>query len=543
MAGLFASKTSQLDVVPQRPKSGRISALIRAFVEGYKLASTSSRQTCQQSTSFHSAIVESSASTIRRLQTSSSNSERCISKQISFESTSSYATSTDSSCLEPVREQMPVLDPSVSVANSLAVTIETTATSPPIDHVEICATSDGIEFFACPVAPSLSFSDLSNSTLSSALLNVLPAAFHGGTDSCMGAVTNAFIVSAELYHQSATPGNSTADSSPVKSTYEELIGDEVSSTSSNPVSTDDMDMSTVPASHVSDADEAEIVTSPVTRWDLFKSQNWTGMLSSDSSSSSLGDLALTADDVTDTNPVDEEPEISPSTPSDHLVCPSFGMAGCFLMAHVYASFTTEHGAYYYAAPVERLEAPSAESRPRTQLTVILEEEEPEEPRTRGNSSGAVHCLSDNITSSCPATEEQVTKETINDTSSAAWESGIEREEYSTTPSSADLFVMRVFRKATPLARHSPMEMSLTDMLPFSIIPEEEVDSCDHIVPASARHNSLLAVDSESFEYAQYSLSSENSADSGLGDDARDPSSLVRPVASICQGFSRAKSLD
>lgn len=559
MAGLFSTSGRQASTVsylspspsaemlmcvghqkPRQSKSGKMLALIDAFVRGFNLGANSSRRTSHSSAVSASNPTGTVAATISEADFHPTIPGSCISKQTSFESTSTYATSTGSSCPASVTEGSTFLEANIACVKPLSVhqSVESssfsTVTSAHVEFVNSSATSDAdVNSVAC-VAGSESFSNLFSSASSSSMLEETPSSAFGNDSAIVTRVlaiarsVNIVIPdrcpsahgctalescdtpsSAESCH-STYQGSSSEDTSLIDLTPGDLADYGTIPVSSDLVSNVQTDSS--PDAQTPNVPEAEIPAPVENRWDRIQSQVWMGLVSSGSSSSSLGDLALTVDDVAATNPIPNEPESCSSPPcgdpeiaeeeclpepeydySQQL--PSFGMAGHILMTHVFVPYTS-YNTTYYAAPVL---STSCDSWSPTQLTVIIEEDEPDETFHHREEEDTTNLSRPNTVdnSGCPTSavifaSKQGPAEPLVNKESAITEPFTHRDGHQTTSTA---------RGETSLRQYKHIELECKDVQTIEAVAEDKQPSNGGL-DASSSHDSSLAGDSDKFEYAQ-----------------------------------------
>jgi hypothetical protein len=512
-------------------------ALIDAFVRGFKLGVNSSRRISHSSAASASTAAGPVAATISETDSHSTIPGSCISKQISFESTSTYATSTGSSCLASVTEGSPFLEANIACVKPLSThqSSDQRHIAPvDIESVNVGATSDAETTTVPVVAVSDSFSNLFSSASSSSMMEEAPSSVFGDDspivtrvltiarsvnivipDSCPSAHKCTVLEScdtsssAESCH-STYQGSTSEDTSLIDSTPGDLADYGTIPVSSDLVS--NVEIEYPPDAQTPIVSEADIPAPVENRWDRIQSQVWMGLVSSGSSSSSLGDLALTADDVAATNPVPNEPESCSSLPCGNSEIaeeeclpepeydysqqlPSFGMAGHILMTHVFVPYTS-YNTTYYAAPVP---STSCDSWSPTQLTVIIEEDETDETFHHREEEDTTNLSRPNTVdnSGCPPSamifaSKQAPAEPCVNKESAITEPFPKRDEHQITITA---------RGETPLRQYKHIELECKDVQTIEAVAEDKQPSNGGL-DASSSHDSSLAGDSDNFEYAQ-----------------------------------------
>lgn len=540
-------------------------------------------------TSQYSVPLNDSAScAVRAVNSSSKTSGSCIAKQISFESTSSWqsvpSTVTPSSTSATKSEDISLPKPlagndlSVNIPDgpdqSLDAGVGTSGRSPPSDSTfNLFSSGSSSSMFAdSPSSDSGDDESILSGTMTAARpIGLVVSAVCPRPHECVVYDTSDES-SLELAYESVSSGPSIADTASDIPTYTKLRGGDV------PPSESDSNLDSIrgsfhmSASPASVAMAAERVTRNPTACEIARSRTWTGILSCDSSSSSLGDLALKADDFPDTDTVAASAGSVSSTPSDDSISlmdarfsacepffpqqqlPSFGMAGATLLPRVSQPTSPEN----IACDITPAHDVSTDLTSTTHLIAIVDEEESQQSYEHHSVTRTItEQLKDTITACGSAMSRRIVGEVqefagaFADEHSAITESDVEDDQQQLPCNSRKAFLNRVFREATPLQRYERMEIAWEDVQTVAIIVEEEEDSFGNAVRASASRGSLLAMDEDEFEYAQvrvallrvfesslifrvfhqYSLPSETSANSVLSEDQH--SSLPsRPMVSI-----------
>lgn len=501
-------------------------ALIGAVLHGFKLGANRSHRTSHSSAASTSTADGISVASISNTDSSSTIPGSCISKQIPFESTSSYATSNGSSYPASVREQSPALDAPIACMKPLAAhqsSLRSPISSAQLQPVDVDAAPDVKAASAPRVTASDSFSILFSSTSSSSVPDEMPSSFYGDDnsfltgvvamerpvnilipDSCPSAHQCTVFVSCDASSdgessQSACSASSAADAASIESSSEDLTDDQTFTIASDLVPNDG---TSAPPDALVD-----------TKWDRIRSQPWMGLVSSGSSSSSLGDLALTADDVANTNPIVNELKPCSSTPCgdpkavteecfpepeyDHSQQVfSFGMAGHILMTHVFVPYTSHNGPHYSAS----VHPTSCHPWSPTQLTVIVEEEESEETFHCRDPADTTNLRLSNTkhspgypTSVAIIRSEQEFEKPFAIKDSAVTEPFLHRNEHQKTSTARD---------GIPLGQLQRILLMCKDAQSIPAVAEEEDEPSNGRIDATPSHDSLLAAGNDEFEYAQ-----------------------------------------
>ncbi|KAJ9098452.1 hypothetical protein QFC20_005972 [Naganishia adeliensis] len=604
MAALFAPNLNQSRAETQILKPNKLFSAISKFGKTLKLGSNiGSRRSSQQEDHPHTTSIDASASVINNLNASSRNRlSRIISKQLSMETTSSYATTMPSMISSsPTSARMHIGTPEetncmqrpLALIPSIESLLDISATSAQPANGNVGTMHDVMGASVCRISSSDSFGQLFSSESSSPMLAesssattgnelalvlrtakaarpvnlVIPAAVtpphectvHGAVDSSSVEVSYQSVPSGPstadtLVQQSATSGPSTGDTF-YKSTFEELEADELSPSESGLAIS--RPSSALSESAAPDAEDAE-GSKPIIDWD--NPQSWTKCFD-ESSSSSLSDVA-SSDDAQSIAVVDEPEYPSPSStpsssidsefvpdaclqvlsPDSHICCSqqleSFGKVGAFLMTYVYLPFIPPNSTYAFL-PAQGLSEPW----PVRILTDIMEEDESEDAADAQKSTDAsddclpVAPVSTSAGSATAASlfliaEDEELEETFYNKESEAAESGSDNEQHLAASTSRNPYVARVLQNATPFQRNTRAGIAWEDLQSIPTIMEEEAEPSGNVLRASASHDSLLAADSDEFEYSQYCLPSESSAASELS-DVHAASLPPRPISRWC----------
>jgi hypothetical protein len=216
-----------------------------------------------------------------------------------------------------------------------------------------------------------------------------------------------------------------------------------------------------------------------------ESRGW--LFSSSSSSSSLGSLALKAEDLTDERVITSQIQ-SPSSlqldDSDSSPSPTLGSAS---QKKIAPPFT-----------ILKKEAEMQNSTKQLEPTDIVRGRLPEPiPSHTGSGSSLVGL----------AREEELTRPSLREKSDVR---GSRCNDVAQTAyhSSQSRFIAHVLRNATPLGRYMEGGIAWEDVQFYPIIMEEEDGPSESIVRSSSSHDSLFALDSDEFEYAEVCFPSQ-----------------------------------